>query len=324
MIDKRAIRAGVDEQHRPAPAQADDALHEAPIERGAFHSAFRQDDIGIDEQRREQLGIGHGRAEHAGGLLAVPIAEHLEALYAGAEERAGEGQREIARAGSKHAPALEMAEHAPGQLHGRLGQRRRRSGRIRRGQSAGQTGGRRSEPGQGIAQRGRLPRLRQGARPTDGQRVRQARRAERPAASQLRQLPRSGKPVAFPGKRRAFPGSPSELVQTAQGGEQVRGGIDPLGEIERAGHLPLGHSAEKSGGDIVGVAALVGHSVQLQPAVRGHEESLAQAPVPRDGAEQRAAGGSVGQMLARRWEHRAARVHARNEQTHGPTPPTPR
>ena len=165
MIDKRAIRAGVDEQHRPAPSQADNALHEATIERGAFHSAFRQDDIGIDEQRREQLGIGHGRAEHAGGLLAVPIAEHLEALYAGAEERASEGQREIARASSKHAPALEMAEHAPGQLHGRLGQRRRRGGRIRRGQGAGQTGGRRSEPGQGIAQRGRLPRLRQGARP---------------------------------------------------------------------------------------------------------------------------------------------------------------
>lgn len=265
-----------------------------------------------------------GAPEHAGGLLAVPIAEHLEALYAGAEERAGEGQREIARAGSKHAPALEMAEHAPGQLHGRLGQRRRRGGRIRRGQSAGQTGGRRSEPGQGIAQRGRLPRLRQGARPTGGQRGRQARRTKSPAASRLRQLSRIGKPVAFPGKQRAFPGSPSELVQAAQGGEQVRGHVDPLGEIERAGHLPLGHSAEKPGGDIVGVAALVGHSVQLQPAVRGHEKPLAQAPVPRDGAEQRAAGGGVGQMLARRWEHRAARVHTRNEQTHGPTPPTPR
>ena len=86
------------------------------------------------------------------------------------------------------------------------------------------------------------------------------------------------------------------------------------------------YSAEKSGGDIVGVAALVGHSVQLQPAVRGHEKPLAQAPVPRDGAEQRAAGGDPGvaQMLARRWEHRAAWVHTRNEQTHGPTPPTPR
>lgn len=92
-IDERAVRASIDEQHRTAPTQADDALHEPTIERGAFHGAFRQDDVGIDEQCRKQLRVGHGRVERAGGGIAAPIAKQLEAFYTSTEERTGEGQR---------------------------------------------------------------------------------------------------------------------------------------------------------------------------------------------------------------------------------------
>lgn len=79
-IDERAVRASIDEQHRTAPTQADDALHEPTIERGAFHGAFRQDDVGIDEQCRKQLRVGHGRVERAGGDAMLLVAKQLEAF----------------------------------------------------------------------------------------------------------------------------------------------------------------------------------------------------------------------------------------------------
>ena len=63
------------------PTQADDALHEPTIERDAFHGAFRQDDVGIDEQCRKQLRVGHGRVERAGGGAMLLVAEQLEAFY---------------------------------------------------------------------------------------------------------------------------------------------------------------------------------------------------------------------------------------------------
>lgn len=208
MIDKRAIRAGVDEQHRPAPAQADDALHEAPIERGAFHSAFRQDDIGIDEQRREQLGIGHGRASTRAASSQSPSPSTWK--------RSTPAPRNAPARASEKSPAPAASTHR----RSRWPNTRRASSTAVSASAAveadasaadkalGQTGGRRSEPGQGIAQHGRLPRLRQGARPTGGQSVRQARRAESPAASRLRQLSRCGEPGRIPREATRFPGIP--------------------------------------------------------------------------------------------------------------------
>ena len=209
MIDKRAIRAGVDEQHRPAPAQADDALHE------------RADRARCLPQRFPPRRYRHRRAApKAAGDRPWPRRARGRRSIASPSpsnwKRSTPAPRNAPARASEKSPAPAASTH-----------RRSRWPNTRRASSTAVSASAAVEAdasaadraldrpeaaaasqGQGVAQRARLPRLRQGARPTGGQRSRRARRTKSPAASRLRQISRIGKPVAFPGEATRLPGAP--------------------------------------------------------------------------------------------------------------------